>query len=201
MKALEARVGAIAAARVDSQDYEFREPLRAPARSIRASSLKADRRPPAAGCGVTRRPGTDLAWMGYYVDLKAGQNFRKCGQFGPMARSTPTARSASKSAQPERTAVVGGCGDGCYSMAGFELMTALQNDVPVIPVIFNDNEYKLVKILISWRTTRSLGWSSSRTRTSPRTRGRAALTDNRRLAGRRLRAGVRRGHQLRPDRR
>jgi acetolactate synthase I/II/III large subunit len=39
-----------------------------------------------------------------------------------------------------------GCGDGCYSMAGFELMTALQHDVPVIWVIFDDDEYKLVKL-------------------------------------------------------
>ena len=31
-------------------------------------------------------------------------------------------------------------------MAGFELMTAVQNDVPVIWVIFNDDEYKLVKL-------------------------------------------------------
>jgi len=31
-------------------------------------------------------------------------------------------------------------------MAGFELMTAIQNDVPVIWVIFNDDEYKLVKV-------------------------------------------------------
>jgi acetolactate synthase I/II/III large subunit len=88
--------------------------------------------------------GTHLAWMGYYVDLEAGQNFRKCGQFGPMAAHTNGAIGV-KLAQPERTVVVG-CGDGCYSMSGFELMTAMQNDVPVIWVIFNDDEYKLVKV-------------------------------------------------------
>jgi acetolactate synthase-1/2/3 large subunit len=50
-----------------------------------------------------------------------------------------------KLAQPHRTVVVG-CGDGCYSLSGFELMTAVENDIPVIWVIFDDNEYKLIKI-------------------------------------------------------
>jgi acetolactate synthase I/II/III large subunit len=43
--------------------------------------------------------------------------------------------------------VVVGCGDGCYSLSGFELMTAVENDIPVIWVIFNDSEYKLIKML------------------------------------------------------
>jgi len=41
-------------------------------------------------------------------------------------------------------------GPGAFNLfsglARFELMTALQNDVPVIWVIFNDGEYKLVKL-------------------------------------------------------
>ena len=88
--------------------------------------------------------GAHLAWIGYYVELEAGQSFRKCGTFGPMSAHTNAAIGV-KAANPERTVVVG-CGDGCYSMAGFELMTALQNDIPVIWVIFNDDEYKLVKL-------------------------------------------------------
>jgi len=39
-----------------------------------------------------------------------------------------------------------GCGDGCYAMSGFELMTAVENDLPVIWVIFNDAEFKLVRL-------------------------------------------------------
>jgi acetolactate synthase-1/2/3 large subunit len=42
--------------------------------------------------------------------------------------------------------VVVGCGDGCYSLSGFELMTAVEHDIPVIWVIFDDNEFKLIKI-------------------------------------------------------
>jgi len=88
--------------------------------------------------------GAHLAWLGYYVELEKGQNFRKTGAFGPMSAHTNGAIGV-KLAHPDRTVVVG-CGDGCYSMAGFELMTAVQNEVPVIWVIFNDDEYKLVKL-------------------------------------------------------
>ncbi|HEY2224099.1 thiamine pyrophosphate-binding protein [Actinomycetospora sp.] len=88
--------------------------------------------------------GAHLAWLGYFTALEAGQNFRKTGGFGPMAGHVNGAIGV-KAAQPERTVVVG-CGDGCYSMAGFELMTAVENDLPVIWVIFNDGEYKLVRL-------------------------------------------------------
>ena len=42
--------------------------------------------------------------------------------------------------------VVATVGDGCYLMAGLELTTAVENDIPVIWVIFNDGEYKLIKL-------------------------------------------------------
>ena len=48
-------------------------------------------------------------------------------------------------ANPGRTVVVG-CGDGCYNLSGFELMTAVEHDLPVIWVIFDDREFKLIKI-------------------------------------------------------
>jgi acetolactate synthase I/II/III large subunit len=50
-----------------------------------------------------------------------------------------------KVAHPDRTVVVG-CGDGCYSLSGFELMTAVEHNIPVIWVIFNDYEYKIIKL-------------------------------------------------------
>ena len=88
--------------------------------------------------------GAHLAWLGYYVELEKGQNFRKAGQFGPMAGHTNGALGV-KVAQPDRTVVVG-CGDGCYSLSGFELMTAVENDIPVIWVVFDDNQFKLIKL-------------------------------------------------------
>ncbi|HEX8647392.1 MAG TPA: thiamine pyrophosphate-binding protein [Thermoleophilaceae bacterium] len=141
---LEGEVGEVAPVEVDAQDYEHRKLLPRP-KSIHPGKLaQAIGRQLPPDAVLLADAGTHLAWMGYYVDLEQGQNFRKCGQFGPMAAHT-NAAIGTKLADPDRTVVVG-CGDGCYSMAGFELMTAVQYGVPVIWVIFNDAEYKLVKV-------------------------------------------------------
>ena len=58
--------------------------------------------------------GAHLAWLGYYVELEEGQNFRKPGTFGPMAGHVNGAIGV-KLAHPDRAVVVG-CGDGCYSL-------------------------------------------------------------------------------------
>src|SRR5262249_32475634 len=50
-----------------------------------------------------------------------------------------------KCANPDRPVIVG-CGDGCYLLSGFELLTAVQYDIPVTWIIFNDGEFKLIKI-------------------------------------------------------
>jgi acetolactate synthase I/II/III large subunit len=50
-----------------------------------------------------------------------------------------------KAAHPDRAVVVG-CGDGCYNLSGFELMTAVEHDLPVVWVIFDDREFKLIKL-------------------------------------------------------
>src|SRR5262249_52742595 len=76
--------------------------------------------------------------------LKDGQNFRKPPSYGPMAMGTNGALGV-KCAEPDRT-VIATVGDGCYLMAGFELTTAVQHNIAVIWVIFNDGEYKLIKL-------------------------------------------------------
>jgi acetolactate synthase-1/2/3 large subunit len=88
--------------------------------------------------------GAHTVWLGYYLELKAGQSFRKPGTYGPMAGHTNGALGV-KAAHPGRTVVVG-CGDGCYLMSGFELLTAVEYNLPVIWVIFNDGELKLIKL-------------------------------------------------------
>ena len=88
--------------------------------------------------------GAHLGWLGYYVELEEGQHFRKAGEFGPMAGNTNGALGV-QVAHPDRTVVVG-CGDGCYNLSGFELMTAVEHNLPVIWVIFDDAEFKLIKI-------------------------------------------------------
>jgi len=88
--------------------------------------------------------GTHAPWLGYYLRLTGGQHFRKPGSFGPMAGHVNGAIGV-KYAHPERPVVVG-CGDGCYLLSGFELMTAVEHEVPIVWIIFNDGEFKLIKM-------------------------------------------------------
>ena len=88
--------------------------------------------------------GAHLAWLGYHLQLSPGQHYRKPGGFGPMAGNVNGALGV-KCAHPERPVIVG-CGDGCYLLSGFELLTAVQYDIPVVWIIFNDNEFKLIKL-------------------------------------------------------
>src|SRR5262245_15386611 len=146
--ALEARVGKVKTANVDGQNYEAR-PIPLDMTGLtglihpgRLAQSIGKMLPP--GAVLLADAGAHLAWLGYYVELEEGQNFRKAGEFGPMAGHVNGALGL-KMAHPERTVVVG-CGDGCYLMSGFELMTAVQYQIPVIWVIFDDEEFKLIKI-------------------------------------------------------
>jgi thiamine pyrophosphate-dependent acetolactate synthase large subunit-like protein len=142
--ALSARVGERAPVSVDGQDYEARHIPHVTGHIHPGQLAQTMGRMLPPGGVILADAGAHLAWLGYYLELAEGQNFRKCGTFGPMAAHTNAAIGL-KAAQPHRTVVVG-CGDGCYAMSGFELMTAVENDLPVIWVIFNDAEFKLVKL-------------------------------------------------------
>ena len=141
---LDGKVGPVAAVKVDSQSYEARHIPHVTGDIHPGQLAQTMGRLLPPGGVILADAGAHLAWLGYYLQLEDGQNFRKCGTFGPMAAHTNAAIGV-KAAQPQRTVVVG-CGDGCYAMAGFELMTAVENDLPVIWVIFNDAEFKLVKL-------------------------------------------------------
>jgi len=88
--------------------------------------------------------GAHLAWLGYFLQLRRGQHYRKPGSFGPMAWAVNGALGT-KMAFPDRPVIVG-CGDGCYLLSGFELLTAVKYNIPVIWIIFDDGEYKLIKL-------------------------------------------------------
>ncbi len=88
--------------------------------------------------------GSHAAWLGYYLELSRGQKFRKPGSFGSMASHVNGALGA-KCAHPDQPVIVG-CGDGCYLLSGFELLTAVQYDIPVIWIIFNNGEFQLIKL-------------------------------------------------------
>jgi acetolactate synthase-1/2/3 large subunit len=87
--------------------------------------------------------GSHMLWLSCYLKLNGNQRYQNPGSFGPMASHTNGALGV-KCAHPDKH-VICGCGDGCYLMAGFELLTAVQYDIPVIWVIFNNGEFNVIK--------------------------------------------------------
>ncbi|MEN6583946.1 MAG: thiamine pyrophosphate-dependent enzyme, partial [Armatimonadota bacterium] len=87
--------------------------------------------------------GAHMLWLNCHLSLTKGQLYQNPGSFGPMASHVNGALGI-KCANPART-VVCGCGDGDYLMAGFELLTAVEYDIPVIWVIFNNGEFNIIK--------------------------------------------------------
>jgi acetolactate synthase I/II/III large subunit len=151
--ALDRKVGPVPPAEVLGQDWEARRIL-LPTELIHPGRLaQAIGRMLPPHAVLLGDAGAHTAWLGYYVELEEGQAFRKAGQFGPMAGATNGALGV-KLAQPERTVVVG-CGDGSYQLSGFELMTAVEHDIPVIWIVFDDGQYKLIKLYQLARYARS----------------------------------------------
>ncbi|MCE5205615.1 MAG: thiamine pyrophosphate-binding protein [Porphyromonadaceae bacterium] len=87
--------------------------------------------------------GGHMLWLHAYLTLDKGRNYQNPGSFGPMAANV-NASIGVKYANPDRPVIVA-CGDGDYQMAGFELMTAVQENVPVIWIIFNNSEFNIIK--------------------------------------------------------
>ncbi|MBQ9214380.1 MAG: thiamine pyrophosphate-binding protein [Bacteroidales bacterium] len=87
--------------------------------------------------------GSHMLWLSSYLQLNKNQRYQNPGSFGPMASHTNGAIGV-KCANPDKV-VIAGVGDGCYQMAGFELMTAVQYNIPVIWIIFNNNEFNIIK--------------------------------------------------------
>lgn len=92
---------------------------------------------------VTGDAGGHMLWLNCHLHLTGNQRYQNPGSFGPMASHVNGAIGI-KCANPDRV-VVSGCGDGGYLMAGFELLTAVQYDIPVIWVIFNNGEFNVIK--------------------------------------------------------
>jgi acetolactate synthase I/II/III large subunit len=87
--------------------------------------------------------GSHMLWLSCYLKLGNNQRYQNPGSFGPMASHTNGSIGV-KCANPDKL-VISGSGDGCYSMAGFELMTAVQYNIPVIWIIFNNGEFNVIK--------------------------------------------------------
>lgn len=84
-----------------------------------------------------------MLWLNCYLSLGKNQNYQNPGMFGPMASHVNGAIGV-KCAYPEKT-VISACGDGGYLMGGFELLTAVQYNIPVIWIIFNNGEFNIIK--------------------------------------------------------
>ncbi len=89
--------------------------------------------------------GAHMLWMHAYMQLNKHQIFQNPGIFGPMA-SNVNAAIGIQCADPTRR-VICGCGDGDYLMAGYELMTAIQHQIPVIWIVFNNSEFSIIKMM------------------------------------------------------
>lgn len=87
--------------------------------------------------------GSHMLWLNCYLHLTKNQRYQNPGSFGPMASHVNGAIGV-KGANPGKP-VICGCGDGAYLMAGFELLTAVQNEIPVIWVIFNNGEFNVIR--------------------------------------------------------
>ena len=87
--------------------------------------------------------GAHMLWLSAYLNLNKNQIYQNPGSFGPMA-SHVNGSIGVKCANPDKT-VVCACGDGDYLMAGFELLTCVKENIPVIYVIFNNAEFNVIK--------------------------------------------------------
>ena len=90
--------------------------------------------------------GSHMLWLNCYLKLAKKQRYQNPGSFGPMASHVNGAIGV-KCANPDKH-VICGCGDGAYLMAGFEFLTAVANDIPVVWVIFNNGEFNIIRRLL-----------------------------------------------------
>ncbi|MCK9160527.1 MAG: thiamine pyrophosphate-binding protein [Bacteroidaceae bacterium] len=87
--------------------------------------------------------GSHMLWLSCFLQLNKNNRYQNPGSFGPMASNTNGAIGV-KCANMDKV-VIAGVGDGCYQMAGFELLTAVQNNIPVIWIIFDNSEFNIIK--------------------------------------------------------
>lgn len=86
---------------------------------------------------VTCDAGENRIFMTHFFQSKRAGSFLQAAGAGPMGYAIPSAIAA-KLVHPDRP-VVAVCGDGGFAMTMNGLMTALENDVPITVVIFNNH--------------------------------------------------------------
>jgi acetolactate synthase-1/2/3 large subunit len=86
---------------------------------------------------VTCDAGENRILMTHFYQTKQAGGFLQAAGSGPMGFAIPAALGA-KLVHPDRPAVAV-CGDGGFAMTMNGLMTALEHDIPIIVVVFNNN--------------------------------------------------------------
>ncbi|MCP4147251.1 MAG: thiamine pyrophosphate-binding protein [bacterium] len=125
------------------KDHWYTRPTEATDRIHPADLVKAISKNLPADSIILGDAGAHMLWLNCYLELNQNQRYQNPGSFGPMASSTNGAIGI-KCANPDKH-VISGSGDGCYLMAGFELLTAVQHNIPVIWIIFNNGEFNIIK--------------------------------------------------------
>jgi acetolactate synthase-1/2/3 large subunit len=92
---------------------------------------------------VTCDAGENRIFMMHFYQTRQAGGFLQAAGAGPMGYAIPSALAA-KLVYPERP-VVAVCGDGGFSMTMNGLMTAIEHDIPIITVIFNNQ-------MLGWST-------------------------------------------------
>src|SRR6202035_426910 len=86
---------------------------------------------------VTCDAGENRILMTHFYRTKQAGGFLQAAASGPMGFAVPAALGA-KLVHPDRPAIAV-CGDGGFAMTMNGLMTALEHDIPIIVVVFNNN--------------------------------------------------------------
>jgi acetolactate synthase-1/2/3 large subunit len=85
---------------------------------------------------VTCDAGENRIMMTHFYQTKRQEGFLQAAGSGPMGFGIPAALGA-KLVHPDRP-VVAVCGDGGFAMTMNGLMTAIEQDIPIITVVFNN---------------------------------------------------------------
>jgi acetolactate synthase I/II/III large subunit len=85
---------------------------------------------------VTCDAGENRILMTHFYQTRRAEGFLQAAGSGPMGFAIPAALGA-KLVHPDRP-VVAVCGDGGFAMTMNGLMTALEQDIPIVTVVFNN---------------------------------------------------------------
>jgi len=82
-------------------------------------------------------------WVHRYIEFTHADSFFGPG-VGSMGYGVPSGIAA-KLVHPKRT-VITHCGDGSFLMTGQEMSTAVQFDVPIITIVYNNSSYATIRM-------------------------------------------------------